>query len=78
MKLRFRLCFDSLTQPGTPLASNKEVRKPCATLQAKVGFSYLVLFVGVETVKCSSATEIKAEPPDKNDDAFIRIGFIAV
>jgi len=58
--LRSSGCTVSLTHLVTPLASNKEVRKPCATLQAKVGFSYLVLFVSVETVKCSSAPEIKA------------------
>ena len=76
--MQFTLCFDSLTQPVTPLASNKEVRKPCATLQAKLGFSYLGLFVSVETIICSSAPEIKAVSSDKSDDAFIRIGFIAV
>ena len=78
MKLRSSGWIVSPTRLVTPLASNKEVRKPCATLQAKVGFSHLVLFVGVETVKCSSAPEIKAVSADKNEDAFIRIGFYAV
>ena len=55
-----------------------EVRKPCATLQAKVGFSYLGLFVSVEAINCSSAPEIKAVSPDKSEDSFIRIGFYAV
>jgi len=41
VKLRFRLCFGSLTQPGTPLASNREVRKPCATLQLNFRHPYL-------------------------------------
>jgi hypothetical protein len=78
VKLRFSQCFDSLTQPVTPLASNVEVRKPCVTLQAKVGFSYLGLFVSVEAINCSSAPEIKAVSADKSEDSFIRIGFYAV
>jgi len=78
VKLRSSGWIVSPTRLVTPLASNKEVRKRCATLQAKCGCSYLVLFVSVETVKCPSAPEIKAVSSDKNDDAFIRIGFIAV
>ena len=71
-------CTVSSTRLVTPLASNVEVRKPCATLQAKCGFSYLVLFVSVETVKCSSAPEIEAVSPDNNDDALLGIGARAV
>ena len=78
MKLRSSGWIVSPTRLVTPLASNKEVRKRCATLQAKLGFSYLELFVGVETIKCSSAPEIKVVSADKSEDSFIRIGFYAV
>jgi hypothetical protein len=47
-------------------------------LQAKVGFSYLEMFISVEAIDCSSAPEIKAVSSDKSDDAFIRIGFYAL
>ena len=70
-------CTVSSTRLVTPLASNKKVRKPCATLQAKVGFSYLELFISVEAIECSSAAEIKAVSPDKSEDSFIYIGFYA-